>query len=198
MTPRKIGEAEEKAKDTRRERKSGGRKKWIIITAAVIAAAAVVFIIWNPFKLSMSFAPPTPTYPTMPPDVEPTPTITSAVAPTVAPTAGGSAVPTQEIVTAGADVFKNSYDHIGETVKLEGKVIKDSENNQGLMTIYVQAEAEQYAFVTMLDEQKEHTYKAGDTVSVVGIVSAETEIKDEHDLSHKGPLIAAMEVKLSS
>jgi len=199
----------EKEQRTERKQHKASRKKIVLfIVILIILVAAVVLLLVNPFHWNLgqdsggdaaSQAPVVTELPT-PPPTESVPSVVSAP-PTEAPStsasgqASASPAPSPQIPEADEDVYTDPQSYIGEYVTVKGTVEKDAVHNEGMLELIVMADEGQFAYVTMLDQEGKYGLKAGDKVEIMGIITAQTEIKDANGLLHEGPMLSAQTIE---
>ncbi|MEG0630764.1 MAG: hypothetical protein RR459_07580 [Christensenellaceae bacterium] len=160
----------------------------LLIVVVVIAAVIIMIAVMNPFAAKNDAVP--------------------TQQPTVQNTPQGIQTPAEENIddslksaeTKRADneyesMLKEPEKHEGETVILEGTIISQPESNQGLVGFEMKVNDSYYVSVSYLDSAETFDFKKGDVVTVEGIVSETTKIRNENDLEETAAIVVANKIE---
>lgn len=182
----------------------------MVVIILVLVALVAILLIKDPWGWRIHSPSPgneessVPTYPSYPPGTEPTESLPSVVSPLPELTNETAddigdveerAAASPSITPITAEMFANSNQHLGETISLVGTLVTDGKHTEGMLSMVLKTDEDQYANITILDDKKDHQLVKGDRVQVIGIITTEIEMYDDNALSHTGPLISAFDIK---
>lgn len=93
--------------------------------------------------------------------------------------------------TAFADpaTYRNNH------VEFTGTLLEDAVNNQGLLAMNLLVDGEYYVFVNYLDMDETMNFKAGDEVTVAGVVLNEAAVDDADGNAQNGVMVSAESIQ---